>query len=162
MRAFRPIHPSTSSLIHGARSARSLLCLRLLPLLAAADCPRPQCANAFATQTQQQGRERSRFQCSTLSPPPQFHQHTASQPIPIWSWSSMVDLDRHESQHTHTAEERDVSTRHQHSTRPPPPARFSMRRPAEREEFFFVWTLDSPPVPLSFYRQSKTTTFPLL
>lgn len=109
-----------------------------MPLLAAADCPRPQCANAFATQTQQQGRERSRFQCSTLSPPPQFHQHTASQPIPIWSWSSMVDLDRHESQHTHTAEERDVSTRHQHSTRPPPPARFSMRRPAEREVCFCV------------------------
>lgn len=104
-----------------------------MPLLAAADCPRPQCANAFATQTQQQGRERSRFQCSTLSPPPQFHQHTA-----IWSWSSMVDLDRHEPQvpNTHTAEERDVSTRHQHSTRPPPPARFSMRRPAEREELF--------------------------
>lgn len=104
-----------------------------MPLLAAADCPRPQCANAFATQTQQQGRERSRFQCSTLSPPPQFHQHTA-----IWSWSSMVDLDRHEPQvpNTHTAEERDVSIRHQHSTRPPPPARFSMRRPAEREELF--------------------------
>lgn len=30
-----------------------------------------------------------------------------------------------------------MSIRHQHSTRPPPPARFSMRRPAEREDFFF-------------------------
>jgi hypothetical protein len=158
LRAFRPIHPSTSSLIHGARSARSLLCLRLLPLLAAADWPRPQCANAFATQTQQQGRERSRFQCSTptLSPPPQFHQHTA-----IWSWSSMVDLDRHESQHTHTAEERDVSTRHQHSTRRPG-SRCGGRRNARSFFLCVCVDSDSPPVPLSFYRQSKTTTFPLL
>lgn len=72
---------------------------------------------------------------------PHFHLlHSSTSTQPIWSWSSMVDLDRHESQvpNTHTAEERDVSTRHQHSTRPPPPARFSMRRPAEREVCFCV------------------------